>query len=47
VATRVRGVETPFELESSGDDEEEEGEIISSPHSPHPKNLPSPSDLFG
>jgi hypothetical protein len=42
------GGETPFELESSEDDEkdEDEGEIIF-PHSPHPKNLPSPSELCG
>jgi hypothetical protein len=28
-------------------EDEEEGEITSSPHSPPPGNLPSPSDLFG
>jgi hypothetical protein len=49
-ATRAQGEETPFELESSGadkeDEDEEEGEIISSPHSPLPINLPSLGDIF-
>jgi hypothetical protein len=44
-----RGGGTPSELESSGDDEEdeneEEGEIIL-PHSPLPENLALPGDLF-
>jgi hypothetical protein len=42
------GGETPFELESPEDDEkdEDEREIIF-PHSPHPENLPSPSELCG
>jgi hypothetical protein len=44
--------ETPSEPESLGDDDEEEdkdeeeGEITPSPHSPPPKDLPSPGDLF-
>jgi hypothetical protein len=29
------------------DEDGEEGEIVSSPHSSSPKNLPSPIDLFG
>jgi hypothetical protein len=48
-AVRARGEETPSESGSSRADEvedEEEGEIISSPPSPSPKSLPSPSDLF-
>jgi hypothetical protein len=39
---RARGEETPSELEPSGDEEEEEREVISSP----PKILPSPGGLF-
>jgi hypothetical protein len=46
-ATRAQGEETPFESESLGaNEDEEEGEIISSPHSPPPKNLPSLGDIF-
>jgi hypothetical protein len=53
VATRVQGEETPFELESSGDDkeeehkDEEEGEVISSPRAPSPEIISLPCDLFG
>jgi hypothetical protein len=44
-AVMVRGEETPSDPESSGGDEEEEeegeeGEIISSPYSPSPEELP-------
>jgi hypothetical protein len=42
------GEESSCKLESSGDNEEdEEGEIISCPCSPHPQSLTLPSDLFG
>jgi hypothetical protein len=48
---RGGGGDTPFESKSSGHDEEgedeEEGLIISSPHSTPPESLPSPGDLFG
>jgi hypothetical protein len=46
------GEDTPFKPKSSGgddeeeDEDEEEGEVTPPLHSPSPKNLPSPSDLF-
>jgi hypothetical protein len=44
---RAQGEETPSELESSGDDDDEEyGEIIPSQPSPPPEDLPSLDDLF-
>jgi hypothetical protein len=51
VAVRARGKETPSESRSSRADEEvgedeEELEIISSPHSPSPETLSSPDDVF-
>jgi hypothetical protein len=51
VTAWAQGEETPSEIESSGDDvEEDEDEevvnIIPSPHSPHLEDLPSPGDLF-
>jgi hypothetical protein len=51
-AERARGEETPSELESSGDvveeegEDEEEGEVTPSPHSPPPEDLPSLGNLF-
>jgi hypothetical protein len=51
-AARALGEETPSELESLGDgdveedEDEEEGEITPSPHSLHPKDLPSLGDHF-
>jgi hypothetical protein len=51
-AVRAWGEEIPVVSESLGDeedvDEEEgEGEVISSPRAPSPKIFPLPSDLFG
>jgi hypothetical protein len=44
----MQGEESSFESESLGDNEEdEEGEIISSPRSPPHGSLPPPGDLFG
>jgi hypothetical protein len=48
IAAMMWGEESSSKSESSGDNEEdEEGEIISSPCSPHPQSLTLPSDLFG
>jgi hypothetical protein len=48
-AVRAQGEDTPFELESAeedGENEEEEGEVITPPHSPLREALPSLHDIF-
>jgi hypothetical protein len=46
MTVRAQGEEIHSEPESSRDEEEEEGEITSSPHSPPLEDLPSLGDLF-
>jgi hypothetical protein len=52
VVARAWGQETPAEPECLGEDNEEkdedgeEGEVTSPPHSPPPKDIPSLGDIF-